>query len=135
MRGEIIDTTQYSVINIGQPVPMVAGNKTTEGSALAARVLEDLIRRQPHTRPTWLRAWRTGAASFLYRSTTVRTEISSPLVIGALFLLTPDVYNAVTESTPICAEYIGLFVQGSVYGGTGDGLNANTGGYLVRLVQ
>src|SRR5207253_2211952 len=41
LRGEIVDGTQSSVLNIGDPVPMVGGAKNTEGAALDARVLED----------------------------------------------------------------------------------------------
>src|SRR5579864_2628211 len=41
LRGEVVDDTQVTSITIGDPVPMVGGNKNTEGTALDARVQED----------------------------------------------------------------------------------------------
>jgi hypothetical protein len=54
-----------------------------------------------------------------------------------MFLLAPTpVYQAVTGTSPICAEYIGPYVAGSMHAGAGATANTgNTGGYVVRLVQ
>ncbi len=41
IRGEIVDDTQVQPLTLGDNVPMVGGNKNTEGSALDTRVLED----------------------------------------------------------------------------------------------
>src|SRR5215472_12680282 len=41
IRGEIVDDTQLQPISIGGDVPMVGGEKTTEGTALDTRVRED----------------------------------------------------------------------------------------------
>jgi len=56
--------------------------------------------------------------------------------IGAFFLLPTPTYLGVTGNTPICAEYIGPYVQGSTHGGAGVTANAgDTGGFIVRLIQ
>lgn len=137
IRGEIIDDTEYSVINIGQPVPMVGGAKTTEGAALAARVLEDSDSTSA-TYAAYMSAGNGNGRRLVGLPINNGPNYDPQFVaigIGEFFLLTPDIYNAVTGNTPICAEYVGPFVQGSYYSGTGDGLNSDTGGYLVRLVQ
>jgi hypothetical protein len=56
--------------------------------------------------------------------------------IGAFFLLPTPTYLGVTGTSPICAEYIGPYVEGSMYGGAGVTANAgDTGGFVVRLIQ
>jgi hypothetical protein len=60
------------------------------------------------------------------------------IAIGiGMFLLAPTpVYQAVTGTSPICAEYIGPYVAGSMHAGAGAAAHTgNTGGYVVRLVQ
>jgi hypothetical protein len=135
LRGEVVDDTQTATINVGDPVPMVGGNKNTEGSALDTRVLED----SDSTSATYAAYMALGQGNG-------RRVIGVPVNngpgnfdavgIAAFFLLpTPD-YQAVKGNTPICAEYIGPYVQGSTRSGAGATAGAgNTGGYLVRLIQ
>jgi Flp pilus assembly protein TadG len=142
LRGEIIDDEQLHTIYIGDPVPMVGGNKTTEGSALATRVNED----SDTTATTYAQYIADGTGN---GRRIIGVPINSgPIVvapytdafiavgIGAFFLETADVYNAITGSTPICAEYIGPYVQGKIGGGGGQTNNSgSTGGYVVRMVN
>jgi hypothetical protein len=131
LRGEIVDDTESAPITIGEDVPMVGGNRTTEGAALAARVNEDT---DPNS--------TTYAQYLALNQYNGRRVIGVPVNSGdpnftavavrAFFLEPASVYSAVTGSTPICAEYIGTYKQtgtGTAAAGTG------TGGYLVRLVQ
>ena len=135
LRGEIVDNTQASVINIGDTVPMVGGNKNTEGSALDTRVQED---------SDSLSA--TYASYMALGSGNGRRIIGAPvnngppdfIAIGiGMFLLAPTpVYQSTTGTSPICAEYIGPYVAGAMHAGAGATANTgNTGGYVVRLVQ
>jgi Flp pilus assembly protein TadG len=131
LRGEIVDDMQAVPITIGENVPMVGGNRTTEGDALNARVMED-------TDPS-----STTYAQYEQHNTgNGRRVIGVPVnsgppnftavAIRAFFLEPAGVYSAVTGSTSICAEYIGSYKQtgtGTAAAGTG------TGGYLVRLTQ
>jgi Flp pilus assembly protein TadG len=135
LRGEIVDDTQTSTINIGDPVPMVGGNKNTEGTALDTRVLEDS---DPFSvNYSGYVAQGTGNGR---RVVGVPINAGPPdftaIGIGAFFLLpTPD-YQSVKGNTPICAEYIGPYVQGSTRAGAGvTAVTGNTGGYVVRLIQ
>jgi len=133
LRGEVVDSTQASPISIGDPVPMVGGNKNTEGDALDARVQED-------SDPNSL----TYAAYMALGQGNGRRMIGVPVNSGppnfdaigiAEFFLLPD-YSGVKGNTPICAEYVGPSVQGSSYAGAGATANTgNTGGYVVRLIQ
>jgi Flp pilus assembly protein TadG len=131
IRGEIVDDTQAVPITIGENVPMVGGNRSAEGSALASRVSED-------TDPTSA----TYAQYVQARMGNGRRVIGVPVnggppdftavAVRAFFLQTADIYNAVNGGVPICAEYIGTYKQtatGTSAAGTG------TGGYLVRLTQ
>jgi len=131
LRGEIVDDTESAPITIGEDVPMVGGNRTTEGAALAARVNEDT---DPNS--------TTYAQYLALNQYNGRRVIGVPVnsgvpnftavAIRAFFLEPASVYSAVTGSTPICAEYIGTYKQtgtGTAAAGTG------TGGYLVRLTQ
>lgn len=128
-----MDSTQASPISIGDPVPMVGGNKNTEGDALDARVQED-------SDPNSL----TYAAYMALGQGNGRRMIGVPVNNGppnfdaigiAEFFLLPD-YSSVKGNTPICAEYVGPSVQGSSYAGAGATANTgNTGGYVVRLIQ
>jgi hypothetical protein len=135
LRGEVVDNTQSQPITIGDPVPMVGGNKNTEGAALDARVNEDS---DPNS--------ATYAAYMALGQGNGRRVVAVPINdgppnfdaigIGAFFLLPTPTYLGVTGTTPICAEYIGPYVQGSTYGGAGVTANAgDTGGFVVRLVQ
>ena len=129
LRGEIVDDTQSTPITIGDSVPMVGGNRTTEGAALQSRVNEDT---DPNS-ATYADYQAEGLG-------TGRRVIGVPVnggppdftavAVRAFFLL--NNYSGVTGSTPICAEYIGTYKQ------TGTGTSAagvGSGGYLVRLVQ
>jgi hypothetical protein len=142
LRGEIVDDSQTQTIVIGDQVPMVGGNKNTEGGALATRVLED----SDSTSATYS-AYISGGKGNGRRivglpinsgPTVVApyTETFTAVGIGAFFLQTADVYNAVSGTDPICGQYIGPYVQGKM--GTGAGQTSNpgsTGGYVVRLVN
>jgi hypothetical protein len=56
--------------------------------------------------------------------------------IGMFFLEPTPVYQSITGNTPICAEYVGPYVQGSTHAGAGaTAATGSTGGYIVRLIQ
>jgi Flp pilus assembly protein TadG len=142
LRGEIIDNEQVQSLQIGDVVPMVGGNKNTEGDALATRVWEDsdpvsatFAEYISHQSGNGRRIVGVPINS----GPTVVAPYTQPFVavgIGAFFLLTPDKYTSVTGSDPICAEYIGPFVQGMLRGGAGQtSESGSTGGYIARLVQ
>ncbi len=135
LRGEVVDNTQSQPIEIGDPVPMVGGNKNTEGSALDTRVNEDS---DPNS-ATYADYMALGQGNGR-RVVAVPVNGGPPdfiaIGIGAFFLLPTPTYLGVTGSTPICAEYIGTFVQGSTHSGAGVTANTgDTGGYIVRLIQ
>ncbi len=131
LRGEIVDDSQLVPITIGDDVPMVGGNRTTEGDALNARVMEDT---DPYS--TTYAQYEAGGTGNGRRVIGVPVNSGSPnftaVAIRAFFLEASGVYSGVTGSTSICAEYIGTYKQ------TGAGTTAagsGTGGYLVRLTQ
>jgi Flp pilus assembly protein TadG len=131
LRGEIVDDTQAVPITIGENVPMVGGNRTTEGDALDARVMEDT---DPYS-TTYAQYEQMGTGNGR-RVIGVPVNSGPPnftaVAVRAFFLQPAGVYSAVTGSTSICAEYIGSYKQtgtGTAAAGTG------TGGYLVRLTQ
>jgi hypothetical protein len=135
IRGEIINDTQVSVINIGDPVPMVGGAKNTEGTALDTRVLEDS---DPNS--------ATYAAYIALGQGNGRRIIGVPvnggppdftaIGIGMFFLEPTPTYQSITGTSPICAEYVGPYVQGSTHAGAGaTAATGSTGGYIVRLIQ
>ncbi len=135
LRGEVVDDTQTSTINIGDPVPMVGGNKNTEGTALDTRVLED----SDPSSATYSAYMAQGTGNGR-RVVAVPINAGAPdftaIGIGAFFLLATPIYQGVTGTSPICAEYIGPYVQGSMRAGAGvTATTGNTGGYLVRLIQ
>lgn len=135
IRGEIIDDTQSSTIVIGDPVPMVGGAKTTEGSALDTRVLED----SDSTSATYQAYLHNGTGNNR-RVIAVPVNNGPPdftaIGIGSFLLLPQGTYTAVGPNDPICGEYIGPYVAGSGYAGAGaTGGIGDTGGYLVRLTQ
>jgi hypothetical protein len=135
LRGEIVDTTQASPINIGDPVPMVGGAKNTEGSALDSRVNED----SDPTSATYAAYMALGKGNGR-RVIGVPVNNGPPdfiaIGIAGFFLQATPNYQSVKGNTPICAEYIGPYVQGSTHGGAGATANTgNTGGYVVRLIQ
>jgi Flp pilus assembly protein TadG len=135
LRGEIVDNNQASVINIGDPVPMVGGNKNTEGTALDARVQEDSDSLSATYAPYM--ALGTGNGR---RIVGVPLNSGPPdfiaVGIGMFFLEATPLYQAVQGNTPICAEYVGPYVQGAMHPGGGASANTgNTGGYVVRLIQ
>src|SRR5579859_2552733 len=135
LRGEIMDNTQTSVITIGDPVPMVGGNKNTEGAALDTRVLED----SDPTSATYSAYLAQGTGNGR-RVVAVPINAGAPdftaIGIGAFFLLSTPIYQGVTGTSPICAEYIGPYVQGSMRAGAGiTATTGTTGGYIVRLIQ
>lgn len=135
LRGEIVDNSQSSVLNIGDPVPMVGGNKNTEGSALDTRVQED----SDSISATYAAYMALGSGNGRrIIGVPVNSGPPSFIAIGiGMFLLSPTpVYQAVTGTSPICAEYIGPYVEGAMHPGAGATANTgNTGGYVVRLIQ
>ena len=131
LRGEIVDDDQLVPLTIGDAVPMVGGNRTTEGDALNTRVMEDT---DPYS--TTYAQYEAGGTGNGRRVIGVPVN-SGPndftaIAVRAFFLQASGVYSAVTGSTSICAEYIGTYKQ------TGTGTSAagtGSGGYLVRLTQ
>jgi len=135
LRGEVVDNTQVATINIGDPVPMVGGNKNTEGNALDTRVLED----SDSTSATYAAYLANGTGNGR-RVVGVPVNNGPPnfnaIGIGAFLLMATPIYQSVTGTTPICAEYIGPYVAGSTRAGAGaTSAVGNTGGYMVRLIQ
>jgi hypothetical protein len=118
-------------ITIGQNVPMVGGNRSAEGSALATRVMEDT----DATSATYAQYVLAGTGNGR-RVIGVPVNGGPPdftaVAVRAFFLQPAAIYSAVTGSTPICAEYIGTYKQTAT--GTG-AAGTGTGGYLVRLTQ
>lgn len=132
IRGEIIDNTQVQPLTIGDPVPMVGGAKNTEGSALDARVLEDT---DPNS-DTWL-AYTTSGTGNGRRIVGLPVNDGpnsnfTAMSIRAFFLQKSGVYSQVTGTDPICAEYIGAYIEGS---GIRGGSTTLAGGFQVRIVQ
>lgn len=131
LRGEIVDDTQATPLTIGQPVPMVGGVRTTEGNALDTRAREDT-----DTSSTWYADYKSGGQGNGRRIVGVPVNGGAPdftaVAIRAFFLQPAAVYSAVTGSDPICAEYIGTYVQAA---GVRAGAGGGTGGFLVRLTQ
>ena len=129
LRGEIVDDTQSTPITIGDSVPMVGGNRTTEGAALNARVQED-------TDPNSATYADYEAAGLGNGRRVIGVPVNSgppdftAVAVRAFFL--ENSYTGITGSTPICAEYIGTYKQTAT--GT-SGAGSGSGGYLVRLVQ
>jgi len=134
LRGEIIDDNQVQAIQIGQPVPMVGGNKNTEGDALNARVLEDSDSTSADY-ASYMALGKGNGRRIVGLPVNNGPDNFDAVGVGAFFLQPSGVYSAVTGSTPICAEYIGPWLQGGMYGGVGTTSNNDTGGYLIRLVQ
>jgi Flp pilus assembly protein TadG len=131
LRGEIVDDTQSVPITIGEAVPMVGGNRTTEGDALNTRVMEDT---DPYS--ATYAAYEAAGTGNGRRVIGVPVNSGPPdftaVAVRAFFLQPEGIYSAVTGSTSICAEYIGTYKQTAT--GTA-GATSGTGGYLVRLVQ
>jgi hypothetical protein len=135
LRGEIVDGSQASVINIGDTVPMVGGAKNTEGAALDARVQED----SDSLSATYANYTALGTGNGR-RIVGVPVNSGPPnftaIGIGMFFLEATPLYQAVQGNTPICAEYVGPYVEGAMHAGAGATANTgNTGGYVVRLIQ
>lgn len=130
LRGEIIYDQQTQPIVLGQAVPLVGGEKTTEGSALDQRVSED----SDPTSATYA-TYMSGGGGNGRRIVALPINNGSPnftaIAIGAFFLLPEGTYTAAGNNS-LCAEYIGPYVQGSSYAGGGA---ATPSGFLVRLVQ
>jgi hypothetical protein len=131
LRGEVVDDIQVQPITIGGIVPMVGGNKNTEGLALDARVMED----SDFTSTTYQAYVQAGNGNGR-RIIGVPVNSGSPnftaIAIRAFFLRESGYYLTVTGSIAICAEYIGSYSQAAgIHAGAGTG----AGGYLVRLTQ
>lgn len=131
LRGEVVDDYQIQPITIGSAVPMVGGNKNTEGSALDSRVLEDT-----DSSSASYQAYAQAGTGNGRRIIGVPVNGGPPdftaIAIRAFFLQSKGVYLSVTGSTSICAEYIGSFSQApGIRVAAGNG----SGGYLVRLTQ
>ena len=132
IRGEIVDDNQVQPLTIGDPVPMVGGNKTTEGDALDERVREDTDPDSPNF--TAYSAKATGNGRRIVGLPINSGPNSNFIAIGvrAFFLQKQGVYNLITGNDPICGEYIGSYVQAA---GIVTAAGLGTGGFQVRLVQ
>jgi Flp pilus assembly protein TadG len=132
IRGEIIYDQQTQPITIGGPVPMVGGQKTTEGSALDQRVSEDS---DPNSLTYSLYMGGGMGSGNNRRIVALPINGGAPdftaIAIGAFLLLPQGTYSAAGVGS-YCAEYIGPYVQGSPYAGGGA---ATPSGFLVRLIQ
>ncbi len=128
IRMAIEQDFQTNPVTVGEPVDLSGGIKQTEVDALIRRVNQD-----------------TDATSFTYaqynaagngngrRLVTVPMNSGAPdslvLGFGLFFLAAPSTYASGGDS-PVCAEYLGPYVQGSRHEGAG-----GPGAYVVRLVQ
>src|SRR5436853_3378515 len=100
---------------------MVGGVRTTEGSALDVRVREDT-----DSSSTNYATYKSNGYGNGRRIIGVPVNGGAPdftaVAIRAFFLQSAGVYSGVTGSDPICAEYIGTFVQTSAaHAGMGSG--------------
>jgi len=135
LRGEIVDDNQSAVINIGDPVPMVGGNKNTEGAALDSRVQEDSDSLSA-TYATYMALGQGNGRRIIGTPLNSGPPTFTAVGIGMFFLEPTPVYQSVQGNTPICAEYVGPYMQGSMYPGAGaTASTGNTGGYVVKLIQ
>src|SRR5579864_8596910 len=135
LRGEIVDTTQASPITIGDPVPMVGGNKNTEGTALDSRVNEDSDPNSA-TYADYMALGKGNGRRVIGVPVNSGPPSFDAIGIAEFFLLPTPTYLSITGTTPICAEYVGPYVEGSSNPGAGATANlGNTGGYVVRLIQ
>ena len=135
IRGEIVNDTQVSVINIGDPVPMVGGAKNTEGAALDTRVLEDSDPNSA-TYPAYMALGQGNGRRIIGVPVNGGPPNFDAIGIGMFFLLPTPTYQSITGNMPICAEYVGPYVQGSMHPGAGaTAATGSTGGYIVRLIQ
>jgi Flp pilus assembly protein TadG len=135
LRGEIVDDTQTSSISIGDPVPMVGGDKNTEGAALDARVNEDSDPNSA-TYSDYMALGKGNGRRVIGVPVNSGPPNFDAIGIAAFFLEPTPTYLSVTGTKPICAEYVGPYVQGSTHAGAGVTANVgDTGGFLVRLIQ
>jgi len=135
IRGEVVNDTQITAINIGGPVPMVGGAKNTEGTALDARVTEDS---DPNSE-TYVDYTALGTGNGR-RIVGVPINGGPPnftaVGIGMFFLQPTPNYQSIGGNQSICAEYVGPYVEGSMHPGAGaTAATGSTGGYIVRLIQ
>ena len=135
IRGEVVDDTQVTAINIGDPVPMVGGAKNTEGTALDERVTEDS---DPNSE-TYVDYTALGTGNGR-RIVGVPINGGPPnftaIGIGMFFLQPTPNYQSIGGNQAICAEYVGPYVEGSMHPGAGaTAATGSTGGYIVRLIQ
>lgn len=135
LRGEVVDDTQVTSVSIGDPVPMVGGNKNTEGTALDTRVNEDSDPNSA-TYSDYMALGQGNGRRIIGVPINSGPPNFDAIGIGAFFLLPTPTYLSITGTTPICAEYIGPYVEGSMRAGAGaTAATGNTGGYVVRLIQ
>ena len=132
IRGEIVDDNQVQPLTIGDPVPMVGGAKNTEGGALDIRVLEDTDPDATNFQSYVSRGWGNGRRIIGLPVNNGPANNFTAMAVRAFFLQRSGVYNAVTGRDPICAEYIGAYIQGS---GIRSGTTSLAGGFQVRLVK
>jgi Flp pilus assembly protein TadG len=135
IRGEIVNDTQVTTITIGDVVPMVGGAKNTEGAALDTRVLEDSDPTSA-TYPAYMALGQGNGRRIIGVPVNGGPPNFDAIGIGMFFLLPTPTYQSIIGTSPICAEYVGPYVQGSMHPGAGaTAATGNTGGYIVRLIQ
>lgn len=131
LRGEIVDDQQAAPLTIGDPVPMVGGNRTTEGDALNTRVLEDTDSTSV-TYAAYLAGGQGNGRRVVGVPVNSGPSAFTAVAVRAFFLQPAGIYSQVTGSTSVCAEYIGDYKQ---TGGGTPAARTGLGGYLIRLTQ
>lgn len=128
IRAAIEQGYQTRSIAVGDTVTMTGGNKQTEGDSLVARVNQDTDPGSP-TYADYVSAGLGNGRRLVV--VPISTWYPEYKVIGfaAFFLLPPSEYSG-GGTKSFCAEYVGPYVQGSRYKGTGA-----PGAYAVRLVR
>jgi Flp pilus assembly protein TadG len=128
IRMAIEQDYQTDPVTVGEPIDMSGGVKQTEVDALIRRVNQD----SDASSSTYAQYNAAGNGNGR-RLVTVPMNSGAPqnlvLGFGLFFLLAPGSYSG-GGNNPVCAEYLGPYVQGSRHQGGG-----GPGAYVVRLVQ
>jgi Flp pilus assembly protein TadG len=134
---EVLDLTQLQAVSVGTDIPMTAGNKNAEATALDTRVNEDgnLTDNTPS-------AYLASSTKNLRRL--IALPILTPTVVdgntdgyvlgyGSFLLMSngspSNYYASGNGNDPFCAVYVGGYTQGGTNGG------GSAGYFKVKLVQ